>query len=100
MPKLSAQAFFAFSGNPEHAIHTRRFDSNYSQLQKQFQLLTVVITCLTLLLYLSRAGYYQTALKLAKHSDIQDYTNIDLFVAAKEVEESLAKHETLKCLTW
>jgi len=50
--------------------------------------------------YFLRAGYYQTALKLAKHSDIQDYTNIDLFVAAKEVEESLAKHETLKCLTW
>ena len=50
--------------------------------------------------YCCRAGYYQTALKLAKHSDIQDFTNIDLFVAAKEVEESLAKHETLKCLTW
>jgi len=50
--------------------------------------------------YFLRAGFYQTALKLAKHSDIQDYTNIDLFVAAKEVEDSLASHETSKCLAW
>lgn len=50
--------------------------------------------------YFLRAGFYQTALKLAKHSDIQDFTNIDLFVAAKEVEDSLSSHETSKCLAW
>ncbi|XP_023217599.1 macrophage erythroblast attacher-like [Centruroides sculpturatus] len=47
-----------------------------------------------------RSGYYNTALKLAKHSNIEDLTNIELFLVSKEVEESLADKDTSKCLNW
>ncbi|XP_046361076.1 E3 ubiquitin-protein transferase MAEA-like [Haliotis cracherodii] len=47
-----------------------------------------------------RAGYYNTALKLARHSEIEDLTNIELFLTSKEVEESLMRHETGPCLAW
>ncbi|XP_050399540.1 E3 ubiquitin-protein transferase MAEA [Patella vulgata] len=47
-----------------------------------------------------RKGYYNSALKLAKHSEIEELTNIDLFLTSKEVEESLMKHETSPCLAW
>ncbi|KAJ8316899.1 hypothetical protein KUTeg_004803 [Tegillarca granosa] len=50
--------------------------------------------------YFLRAGYYNTALKLAQHSEIEDLTNIDLFLTSKEVEESLLRHETTPCLMW
>ena len=30
----------------------------------------------------------------------QDLTNIELFLVSKEIEESLERHETTKCLTW
>ncbi|XP_013383305.1 macrophage erythroblast attacher [Lingula anatina] len=50
--------------------------------------------------YFLRAGYYNTAIKLARHSGIEDLTNIELFLVSKEVEESLEKKETAKCLTW
>ncbi|GFR32148.1 e3 ubiquitin-protein transferase MAEA [Trichonephila clavata] len=47
-----------------------------------------------------RCGYYNTALKLAKHSNIEDLTNINLFLISKDVEESLLRHETANCLNW
>ncbi|KAL5022038.1 hypothetical protein ScPMuIL_001193 [Solemya velum] len=47
-----------------------------------------------------RAGYYNSALKLAEHSELEDLTNIDLFFTSKEVEESLLRHETAPCLNW
>ncbi|KAG8177877.1 hypothetical protein JTE90_004271 [Oedothorax gibbosus] len=47
-----------------------------------------------------RCGYYNTALKLARHSNIEDLTNINLFLVSKEVEESLMRHETASCLNW
>ncbi|ESO95172.1 hypothetical protein LOTGIDRAFT_117625 [Lottia gigantea] len=47
-----------------------------------------------------RKGYYNSALKLAKHSDIEDLTNIDLFLTSKEVEESLMMNDTSACLAW
>ncbi|GIY94923.1 e3 ubiquitin-protein transferase MAEA [Caerostris extrusa] len=47
-----------------------------------------------------RCGYYNTALKLAKHSNIEDLTNINLFLISKDVEESLIRHETANCLNW
>ncbi|PIK34819.1 putative macrophage erythroblast attacher-like [Apostichopus japonicus] len=50
--------------------------------------------------YFLRAGYYETALKLARHSDIEDLTNISLFLVSKEVEESLQRGETVACLCW
>ncbi|XP_052227230.1 E3 ubiquitin-protein transferase MAEA-like [Dreissena polymorpha] len=50
--------------------------------------------------YFLRAGYYNTALKLAQHSDIECLTNIDLFMSSKAIEESLINHETAPCLAW
>jgi len=50
--------------------------------------------------YFLRSGYYETAIKLARHSDIEELTNIELFLVSKDVEESLANKETAKCLTW
>ncbi|XP_048744927.1 E3 ubiquitin-protein transferase MAEA-like isoform X1 [Ostrea edulis] len=50
--------------------------------------------------YFLRSGYYNTAIMLAQHSDIQDLTNIDLFLTSREVEESLIRRETTPCLAW
>ncbi|XP_074641551.1 E3 ubiquitin-protein transferase MAEA-like isoform X2 [Tubulanus polymorphus] len=50
--------------------------------------------------YFLRSGFYSTALKLAKDSGIEDLTNIELFLISKEVEESLMRKETAKCLAW
>ncbi|XP_030842059.1 E3 ubiquitin-protein transferase MAEA [Strongylocentrotus purpuratus] len=50
--------------------------------------------------YFLRAGYYETAVKLARHSQIEELTNIDLFLVSKEVEESLIRRETAPCLQW
>lgn len=50
--------------------------------------------------YFLRAGYYNTALKLAQHSGVEDLTNIDLFMMSKAIEESLINHETGPCLSW
>ncbi|KAG8236698.1 hypothetical protein J437_LFUL016877 [Ladona fulva] len=50
--------------------------------------------------YFLRRGYYGAALGLARHSNLEDITNIDLFLASREVEQSLAARETAKCLTW
>ncbi|CAL1533326.1 unnamed protein product [Lymnaea stagnalis] len=50
--------------------------------------------------YFLRAGYYSSALKLAKHSNIEDLTNIDLFMTSKEIEDALAKSDTKPCLSW
>ncbi|XP_022080728.1 macrophage erythroblast attacher-like [Acanthaster planci] len=50
--------------------------------------------------YFLRAGYYDTAVKCARHSNIEDLTNIELFLVAKEVEESLLRRETSCCLNW
>ncbi|KAK2154234.1 hypothetical protein LSH36_274g06049 [Paralvinella palmiformis] len=50
--------------------------------------------------YCLRAGYYNTAVQLARHSGIENLTNIELFLVSKEVEESLGRGETMKCLNW
>lgn len=50
--------------------------------------------------YFLRAGYYNTAVKLAYQSKIEDLTNIDIFLVSKDVEESLERKETAKCLAW
>ncbi|XP_002741395.1 E3 ubiquitin-protein transferase MAEA-like [Saccoglossus kowalevskii] len=50
--------------------------------------------------YFLRAGFYDSALKLARHSDIEDLTNIELFMISKDVEESLLRRETSTCLAW
>ncbi|XP_076460818.1 E3 ubiquitin-protein transferase MAEA-like [Babylonia areolata] len=50
--------------------------------------------------YFLRAGYYKTAIGLAEHSNIQDLTNVELFMTCREVEESLKRKETGPCLAW
>ncbi len=47
-----------------------------------------------------RAGYYDSAMGLAKQADIEDLTNINLFLVAKEVEDALAQKDVSKCLAW
>ena len=47
-----------------------------------------------------RCGYYDTAIKLAVHSKVEHLTNIDLFLASRQVEESLLRKETASCLSW
>ena len=47
-----------------------------------------------------RSGFYNTAIKLAEASGIEDLTNIKLFLVAKDVEEALSKRDTSKCLSW
>lgn len=50
--------------------------------------------------YFLRNGYYNAAITLAERSNIKDLTNIDIFLTSREVEKSLASHETSKCLSW
>uniref|UniRef100_A0A8C4N2C0 E3 ubiquitin-protein transferase MAEA n=1 Tax=Eptatretus burgeri TaxID=7764 RepID=A0A8C4N2C0_EPTBU len=50
--------------------------------------------------HLLRCGFYTAAIKLARQSGIEDLVNIDMFLTAKEVEESLARRETATCLSW
>lgn len=47
-----------------------------------------------------RSGFYQTAIQLAQTSQLEDMTNIEVFLAAKEVEESLQAGDVSKCLAW
>ncbi|KAK2119488.1 hypothetical protein P7K49_000874 [Saguinus oedipus] len=51
--------------------------------------------------HLLRCGYYNTAVKLARQSAIEDLVNIKIFLTAKEVEESLERRDTATwCLAW
>lgn len=50
--------------------------------------------------YFLRNGLYNTATSLAQTTDIEDLTNIEVFLVAKEVEESLAAGDVSKCLAW
>lgn len=47
-----------------------------------------------------RSGFYETALELAQYSDIEKLTNIEIFFVCRDIEDSLAKHETSRCLSW
>lgn len=47
-----------------------------------------------------RSGFYNSAIKLSKAANIEELTNISLFLVAKEVEEALGKKDTSKCLSW
>ncbi|KAG7160563.1 E3 ubiquitin-protein transferase MAEA-like [Homarus americanus] len=50
--------------------------------------------------YLLRAGCYSTATKLASSRSIEGLTNLDVFLVAREVEQSLGCRDTSKCLSW
>jgi macrophage erythroblast attacher len=50
--------------------------------------------------YFLRSGYYNTAQFLANKSQIQDMTNIDIYLLEKEISDSLHNKDTTKCLAW
>jgi macrophage erythroblast attacher len=50
--------------------------------------------------HLLREGMYETSKLLATNLHIEDLTNIEVFWAAKEVEESLKRHETNRMVAW
>ncbi|GBP60980.1 Macrophage erythroblast attacher, partial [Eumeta japonica] len=50
--------------------------------------------------YFLRNGYYDAAKKLADATDMRDYTNVDIYTAAAEVEAELVQERTARCLQW
>ncbi|KAL5232299.1 hypothetical protein ABZP36_031075 [Zizania latifolia] len=50
--------------------------------------------------YMLRMSYYDTAAKLAETSDIQDLVDIDVFLDAKRVIDSLQNKEIAPALAW
>ncbi|XP_022664768.1 macrophage erythroblast attacher-like isoform X2 [Varroa destructor] len=47
-----------------------------------------------------RAGYYETALKLADRCDLRELTNTELFLVSRDVEDALQRGDTAPCLAW
>ncbi|CAB3988064.1 macrophage erythroblast attacher-like [Paramuricea clavata] len=50
--------------------------------------------------HLLRAGYYETAGRLAADAQIEELVDVDLFVTANRVEKALEDHNAAPCLTW
>lgn len=50
--------------------------------------------------YLLRQGYYDTALQLADTAGVAHLSNTEVFLTAREVEESLGRGELAACLAW
>ncbi|XP_057789189.1 protein MAEA homolog [Salvia miltiorrhiza] len=50
--------------------------------------------------YMLRMSYYDTAVKLAESSNIQDLVDIDVFLEAKKVIDALQKKEVGPALAW
>ncbi|KAL3630076.1 hypothetical protein CASFOL_023060 [Castilleja foliolosa] len=50
--------------------------------------------------YMLRMSYYDTAVKLAESSNIQDLVDIDVFLEAKKVIDALQKKEVAPALAW
>ncbi|KAL8518263.1 hypothetical protein ACS0TY_009578 [Phlomoides rotata] len=50
--------------------------------------------------YMLRMSYYDTAVKLAECSNIQDLVDIDVFLEAKKVVDALQKKEVAPALAW
>ncbi|KAF0291995.1 Macrophage erythroblast attacher [Amphibalanus amphitrite] len=47
-----------------------------------------------------RCGFYELAVNLARHSQIEPLTNIDIFLVASQVENSLRRKDTGPALAW
>jgi len=47
-----------------------------------------------------RSGYYDSAVTLARTTGIEDLTNINLFLVAKDVEDTLNRKDISRCLAW
>eukprot|EP00249_Psilotum_nudum_P007998 c20969_g1_i1 orf=314-1543(+) len=50
--------------------------------------------------YMLRSSYYETAMKLAESSNMQDLVDIDIFLDAKKVVESLRNWDCSEALVW
>ncbi|CAF0718644.1 unnamed protein product [Brachionus calyciflorus] len=50
--------------------------------------------------YFLRNSFYKTAQILVEQSNLQQMTNLDIFLNEKEICDSLESHETQKCLNW
>jgi len=50
--------------------------------------------------YLLRQGYYETAMQLSENAGVGELTNTEVFLTAREVEESLGRGELGKVLAW
>ncbi|PUU80514.1 CTLH/CRA C-terminal to lish motif domain-domain-containing protein [Tuber borchii] len=50
--------------------------------------------------FLLRAGYGESAKKLAQEKQIEDLVDVDVFVQCARVEASLRKGSTMECLAW
>ncbi|OQR76237.1 macrophage erythroblast attacher isoform 1 [Tropilaelaps mercedesae] len=47
-----------------------------------------------------RAGFYETALKLADRCGLRDLTNTELFLVSRDAEEALHRGDITACLAW
>ncbi|ERN13428.1 macrophage erythroblast attacher isoform X2 [Amborella trichopoda] len=50
--------------------------------------------------YMLRLSYYNTAIELAEHSNIQDLVDVDVFLEAKNVIDALQNKEVAPALAW
>ncbi|KAI9207108.1 CTLH/CRA C-terminal to lish motif domain-containing protein [Polychytrium aggregatum] len=50
--------------------------------------------------FLLRQGYIKTVKDLAKDRDMEHFLDIELFVQAKKIEDSLLSHSCTECLAW
>lgn len=50
--------------------------------------------------HLLRSGYHRSAAMLTEHSDLNNLTNLDIFLVSQRIKESLTAHDTSKCLAW
>jgi len=50
--------------------------------------------------YLLRNGSYETAIKLATDSSVQELVDIDVFLASRKVVDSLRNKDCSTALTW
>eukprot|EP01137_Pigoraptor_chileana_P011367 Opistho-2@62104 len=50
--------------------------------------------------YMLREGHYETARKLAKGANVEEYVDIDLFVEAQKIEDALLRHDCTQALAW
>jgi macrophage erythroblast attacher len=77
--------------------HLKDHDSSDQLISKSFKRLRLERMLID---YFLRTGFYETAQLLANQSEIQDMTNIDIFLVEKEIVDSLLNKETTKCLAW
>ncbi|XP_055337701.1 E3 ubiquitin-protein transferase MAEA-like [Paramacrobiotus metropolitanus] len=73
--------------------HLRTIESNPIQFEKKRIDRLLVEHCF-------RCGHYETASLLAKRADVEEFTNLELFTTARDIEASLASRKTDLALAW